>query len=232
MKIKHIIFFLFFTSTLNLCFGQKNKTIQVLFETNLNQTNLSNFQTLNNGDSIQIEEFKFYISSISFLYGDSLVWAEKNSFHLIDFSEKKTQLISLNIPSHAIINKVKFNLGIDSITSVSGALAGDLDPSKGMYWAWQSGYINLKLEGKQNNCPTRKNKFQFHIGGYKQPFYAIQPVTLNIKNTTTTDVNIKIDLINLFEKINFQKTHTIMIPSKDAVEFAKEISNLFYINEK
>lgn len=229
MQKKHIL--IFFIFILNCCLAQKRKTINILFDTNLNQTNLSKFQILSNGDSIQIEEFKFYISDVLFLYNDSLLWAEKNSFHLIDFFEKETQMVSLKIPEHTLTNKIKFNLGIDSITSVSGALAGDLDPSKGMYWAWQSGYINLKLEGTKSNCPTRKNKFQFHIGGYKQPFYAIQSVTLKTKEITN-NLNIKINLSTLFKNINFQKTHTVMIPSKEAVEFAKEISSLFYIDEK
>ena len=69
--------------------------------------------------------------------------------------------LALQIPSNIPFSKLKFQLGIDSLTNVSGAMGGDLDPTKGMYWTWQSGYINMKIEGKSNSCKTRKNQFQF-----------------------------------------------------------------------
>ena len=80
-------------------------------------------------------------------------------------------------------DKIKFNLGIDSLTNVSGVMGGDLDPTKGMYWTWQSGYINFKMEGSSAVCPTRNHEFQFHIGGYQDPFYAMQTLELEVKNS-------------------------------------------------
>ena len=58
-------------------------------------------------------------------------------------------------------------------------MGGDLDPTKGMYWAWQSGYINFKMEGSCSQCLATKNNFEFHLGGYQQPFYAMQTIELN-----------------------------------------------------
>jgi hypothetical protein len=84
-------------------------------------------------------------------------------------------------------------------------MAGDLDPIKGMYWAWQSGYINMKIEGKSSSCRTRKNEFQFHIGGYLSPYYAMRKVALTY-DKKATEINIGIDLYNFFasdESINF-----------------------------
>jgi len=59
-------------------------------------------------------------------------------------------------------------IGTDSITNVSGALDGDLDPIKGMYWAWNSGCINFKLEGTRV-ISGKKTPFEYHIGGYNGP---------------------------------------------------------------
>ena len=78
------------------------------------------------------------------------------------------------------IKSISFCIGIDSLASVSGALSGDLDPSNGMYWAWQSGYINMKIEGTSSSCKTRKNSFNFHIGGYLKPYNAIKKIEIPI----------------------------------------------------
>jgi len=48
---------------------------------------------------------------------------------------------------------------VDSLANVSGAMSNDLDATKGMYWSWQSGFINLKIEGKSASCKTRKINF-------------------------------------------------------------------------
>ena len=117
---------------------------------------------IKNGDSIQLKSLKFYISNIELVNGDKVVWQQKNSFHLIDASKNESLQIPLKHQSNLNFTKIKFNLGIDSMVNVSGALGGDLDPTKGMYWTWQSGYINFKLEGKSKKCKTRNNEFHFH----------------------------------------------------------------------
>jgi hypothetical protein len=53
------------------------------------------------------------------------------------------------------ISKITFSAGIDSLTSTAGIQKGVIDPINGMYWAWQSGYVNFKIEGKSSSCPTR-----------------------------------------------------------------------------
>jgi len=112
--------------------------------------------------------------------------------------------------------------------SVSGALDGDLDPSKGMYWAWQSGYINMKIEGKSSSCKTRKNQFFFHIGGYLQPNYAMQTIVLETNNINP-EINIAVDLEALFSKIHLSETNSIMIPGKKAMELAQMSIQMFTI---
>jgi hypothetical protein len=66
---------------------------------------------------------------------------------LIDFDENDSNALCLEIPDDIEFDAIQFNLGLDSLTNVSGALGGDLDPTKGMYWTWQNGYVNFKLQG-------------------------------------------------------------------------------------
>jgi hypothetical protein len=148
---------------------------------------------------------------------------------LIDLEETNNAEVKLeNIPQKEI-SGIFFNLGIDSLKSVSGALGGDLDPMNGMYWAWQSGYINFKIEGSSPSCVIRKNKFQFHIGGYLAPFYAMQPVSLVLKQPCRKAVFVKVDIAHFFKEIDLSKQNSIMIPGAEALQMANLASQMFSV---
>ncbi|MBK9581192.1 MAG: hypothetical protein IPO48_04510 [Saprospiraceae bacterium] len=60
---------------------------------------------------------------------------------------------------------VELMFGVDSTRCSSGAQTGALDPAKGLFWSWSSGYIMVKAEG---NAPTAADgSFAFHLGGFK-----------------------------------------------------------------
>ncbi|MBI3236019.1 MAG: hypothetical protein HYZ42_18620 [Bacteroidetes bacterium] len=117
-----------------------------------------------------------------------------------------------------VYNHVSFVLGIDSVTNVSGALGGDLDPTTGMYWTWQSGYINVKVEGRSNSCKTRNNEFQFHLGGYMFPNAAAQTILLDAK--PNSNLTMIVDLKPWFEQIKLSEQNHIMSPSLEAVRLS------------
>jgi len=177
--------------------------------------------------TIEFENFKFYVSGVELYNNNTLILKEENSFHLIDFSEPASLCIHLNSEKKIKYNQVKFNIGIDSLTNVSGAMGGDLDPTKGMYWTWQSGYINLKLEGKSSLCKTRGNDFFYHLGGYAYPFNSLQTIKLQTKKTNTIDINFNINAF--FETVDIRKINQIMSPNKDAVFISKQVAQLFSI---
>lgn len=185
------------------------------------------FYPLSKGDSIQIETFKFYISSIELLKDGKIVWKEENSFHLIDFADDKSLTIVIAGASNIIYNTISFNLGIDSLTNVSGAMGGDLDPTKGMYWTWQSGYVNLKLEGRSNVCKSRNNEFQFHLGGYQYPFNTLQKVILKVEEHIKIDI--VLDIKNYIESIDLSQQNQIMSPSKPAVSLSEKAVEIFRV---
>lgn len=176
-------------------------------------------------DTLQVNLVKFYISGIEINYTDGTIFKEKESYHLINVEHFKSFPISKK--ENKEISKISFNIGIDSATSVSGALSADLDIQNGMYWAWQSGYINMKIEGKSNSCKTRKNAFQFHVGGYLKPNYALRKINIICNNKNQIDL--VMDLSRLFEEINLSKTNSIMIPGKEAMNIADLSTKIFTI---
>ena len=177
------------------------------------------------GDSIQIETLKFYISNVQFFQNDSCVDTLDKQYILVDFESLATQKIALTRKNNKAFNRIKFNLGIDSLTNVSGAFGGDLDPTTGMYWTWQSGYINFELEGYSPSCPARHHFFQFHIGGYQYPYYSLQTIELEVSNPN--DIIIELELEKLLEGINLGTDYEIMSPNQSAMDFAKQLKTAF-----
>lgn len=177
-------------------------------------------------DAVKITTLKLYISNLRYYKNDSLVYTSNDKkARLIDLATDKS--LQICEPKSFDFDQVKFNIGIDSLTNVSGVFDGDLDPVNGMYWTWQSGYINFKLEGIATNCPARNNKFYWHIGGYLEPFYAMREVSLNCKSNGP--FNIVIQLNELFKAIDVAKIYQVMSPNEKAIQIASELPKIFKI---
>ena len=185
-------------------------------------------------DTLQLTILKFYVSAIAINYTDESTYNQKNSYHLIDIEDVNSLAIPVCKKLNKAISKITFCIGVDSLASVSGALSGDLDATKGMYWAWQSGFINMKIEGNSTSCKTRKNEFQFHIGGYLKPNYAIRTVEFlinqdNLITPIALELPINVDLATFFNSIQLSETNAIMIPGKKAMEIASLTTKMFSI---
>ncbi|MBP6557352.1 MAG: hypothetical protein KA213_03235 [Flavobacterium sp.] len=215
--------------------AQSNDSLSVNFKVAFDQFPLElNKQYITaNKDTVTIAAFKCYISDIEIHYADKTVFKEKNSHHLLDLDNPNSLQIPITKRNDNVVSKVTFNIGIDSIINTSGALDGDLDPTKGMYWAWQSGYINMKLEGTSPSCNPeasgRKNQFQFHLGGYLQPNYAMRRKVINVNGNINGNVNIGIDVAVFLAEIHLAQTNSIMIPGKTAMDLADISTKMFYL---
>jgi hypothetical protein len=184
------------------------------------------YYKLPSGDSLQLSNFRCYISGIVLAANGKAVYTEANSYHLLDMAEPQTMRIVLpHIPKY---QELRFAIGVDSTKSVSGALGGDLDPEHGMYWAWQSGYINFKIEGSSPLCNTRRNEFQFHIGGYAGKDNALVQISLQNADAPN-EITIEIPLDAWMQQIDLRKQHTIMTPSVEAVQLAKQLASVIKI---
>ena len=189
----------------------------------------SSLYTNQDTNTITITNLKYYVSGITLLHNSHVVFSEPRSVHLIDARMPSSSTVLLHIPKDVFYNRISFNLGIDSITNVSGAMGGDLDPTKGMYWTWQSGYINFKLEGKSNTCPTRNNEFHYHLGGYSYPFSSMQPKVLSIASTDS--IAIDADVAAFINHYDLGTRNSVMIPSLPAVSMSKQAAAIFSVRK-
>jgi len=165
--------------------------------------------------------FKFYISDVVLLHKGKVVYQPKERFHLIDFANPASQTITIDSKKRIKFDAIQFNLGIDSATNYAGAQDGALDPINGMYWTWQSGYINFKFEGHLDM------DFNYHLGGFQQPNYAMQKVDLSFKKTKHIDINFEIE--SFLKSIDFENISTVMSPGINGNALSKAAANNFKV---
>lgn len=178
-------------------------------------------------DSVKFETVQFYISDLRVQSNSTWKEVSNSKYRLVDL-ENPSSLI-FEITDSIPIEKLKFGLGVDSVTNVSGAFGGDLDPTNGMYWSWQSGYINVKIEGRSEVLQTRKNVFQYHLGGYSPPFNCYQSIVLHSNNENEKVV--QLDLKHFFTKLNAENITAVMSPCEEAVRLSALLANLFQIKK-
>ncbi|MEN9303441.1 MAG: hypothetical protein RL264_1870 [Bacteroidota bacterium] len=127
---------------------------------------------LNDGNWIEFETVKLYLQ---FPKSKSV---SADSVFLIDLADSN----SLILPLPYSIDHVDLLIGLDSLLNTSARVDGNLDPALGMYWAWNSGYIHLKVTGKSSLVTNEKHQFDWHLGGYRKPYPTQFSLTKKVKN--------------------------------------------------
>lgn len=202
---------------------RKDVTLYVRPEVQGKPVALNDSFYLEGNERIVLQTLRFYLSDIQLLQNDSVVWKESGSYHLYDLEEAKGMV--LPVPASVTYNRIRFYTGIDSVTNVSGAIGGDLDPVKGMYWTWQSGYINFKAEGRSSASTHPKKEFQLHLGGYESPDNALRQVTLSMRPQAAIDVYF--DLQQFLQAAELAKRSHMMSPGPEAVKLSTIAAECF-----
>ena len=180
-------------------------------------------------DTVTITKMKFYLSNIVLELEDGSEYKESNSVHLVDAETLSSlEFVLKNVPDLKI-KKIRFAVGIDSKNSISEKFDGDLDPVLGMYWAWNTGYVNMKLEGKSSSCTNVKKEFQFHIGGYLPKQNALQEIELKIDGKQI--INIEVELSKWLDTLSIKEANSVMTPGIKAMAMARIYKNMFLIDE-
>lgn len=213
----------------NCLFAQNSttKNYPIIIEPYLNgkQMVLDNDETDLKETFLTIETLRFYLSTLTFYKNEKLVFTEKNSYHLVDAEVESSLKINVELPDDIDFDRLQFHLGIDSLTNDGGVMGGDLDPTKGMYWSWNTGYINFKLEGRSIDSPARYNSFNFHFGGFLEGQNCLQ--TIIIDKVQKDQAILKFDISKFLEPINLSEEYHVMSPGEKAIQLSAIAAKAF-----
>ena len=185
-------------------------------------------------ESFQISRFRFYLSNIELTGPAGTRTSEPNSYHLIDGLDPATQSFSFSAePGH--YDSLHFWIGVDSTRNVSGAQSGALDPTNGMFWTWNTGYIFAKLEGRSPASTAANQQFAYHIGGFRTGENALRKISLPTPFQLDNEISIELtaELANWFdgkESLRIASSPTVMKPGIMAGKFADNYARMFSIN--
>ncbi len=130
------------------------------------------------GEALQINRLMFYTSKWKIINTTNDTMSLSNEHFLMDASNAQSLELTFRIPPNA--KKILFNIGVDSILNTSGIQTGILDPVKGMFWTWRSGYIMAKLHGVSANATTAGNRFSYEVGGFEFPYNSVRTIALDL----------------------------------------------------
>lgn len=190
---------------------------------------LANGKGVKGGDTIEVKhntyelkKLKFYITNFKAYSNQKVVVAYKEAF-LLDFTQQNQEKILF--PKKVAFDSISFTLGIDSATNCSGAYGGDLDPTKGMYWSWQSGYINFKLEAKPI---ISKADLVYHLGGYRKGELCTQNIGLKMPSCDYCVVEMDLEKV-LFHFLD-SGSDKLMSPGSQTQKLSKTVGESFNAN--
>ena len=185
------------------------------------------------GEDYTVTAFRFYISALT-LHNNQRPSPITNNikYRLADAAISTTLSITLSTDQNTF-NSLSFQVGVDSIDNVSGAQSGDLDPAKGMFWTWNSGYIMAKLEGGSSFSTVPNGTFTYHIGGFSGEDKTMRSVsfsTLQNRQITLKDSSITTILINADMDKWFQGAHALSIASHAFVHSPGSLARMYADN--
>ncbi|MBX2931149.1 MAG: hypothetical protein KF781_04270 [Chitinophagaceae bacterium] len=234
------IFFLFMmlSAFCNAVFAQENTVIKLVHKVGNQPLQLfTEVYTNQWNEPFTVNRFRYYIADLTIEYANGKKsYTYQKPYHLVMEDDTTTKALLLNKSLYKITS-IRFLLGIDSVKNTSGVQTDDLDPMKGMFWTWNTGYIYAKLEGQSDSSKAPAHYFSYHVGGYKHVENAareiILPVTINT-SSAIKEIVIEADILKWFygeNDIKIQQEPICHQPGKLALKLADNYKNMFLITE-
>ena len=222
------------------CPAQKDKMgkreVKFLFQNKVSQKVLQTDSTYQNafGEIYKIRSFKYYISDVRLQYKSGQNYNLGVPPHLVNEADSNSKMLIATVPA-GMITGLSFLVGIDSATNTNGVQTGDLDPAKGMFWIWNTGYIMAKLEGTSPSSKAPGKAFSYDIGGYKRGENAARQIKLPISAYQLTNKSVFVisaDINKWFDGANVIKIGDQPMchsPGTLAMQVANNYAHMFSI---
>ena len=189
------------------------------------------------GEAYRPTRFRIYLGNFSLADETGSLASFPDSYHLLDAGDSASLRVRLHADARPF-RRILFQVGVDSIRNVSGAQTGALDPVHGMFWTWNTGYINVRMEGLSPVANTADGRFEYHIGGFRTGESTRRTVALDLPSgkahtldaSGLSEARIDIELDRWF-----RSTHDLPIaggarvtaPGPEAVRHADNCARMF-----
>lgn len=169
--------------------------------------------------SIRIDKLRWYVSLPPAGKKGSKAW-------LLDLADSASldQTYLHQTMSGPGKNKISLLFGIDSAIQVGGVGTGALDPLRGMYWTWQTGYVQWKMEGAIR-VDGVESPMELHLGGFDGPTNAQVLMPICLVDPSSDSVVANWDISPFIAEVVRRKKFGVMSPSPIARDYCRIIAN-------
>ena len=178
------------------------------------QVLLGEWQKSDSNVSVRIDKLRWYVSLPPAGKKGSKAW-------LLDLADSASLDQQMSRP---VNNKISLLFGIDSTIQVGGVGTGALDPLRGMYWTWQTGYVQWKMEGAIR-VDGVESPLELHLGGFDGVTKSQSMLSDYLIYPTTNSVIAQWDISPFLAEVVRRKKFGVMSPSPIAREYCRIIAN-------
>ncbi|MFI4978784.1 MAG: MbnP family protein [Nevskiales bacterium] len=194
------------------------------------------------GDSWSAERLRYYLSNFRLRRADSTWFVNPQSadssrgYFLVDEADAASKQFQIGPIPEGTYSGIEFLVGVDAARNGAGAQTGTLDPARGMFWTWNTGYIFFQFEGHSPQSSDAEHALTYHTGGgadspARSVFLQFQtPVQITAENSA--ELHLYADLSRLFDGAHALRPATLptAMDPKAAAEVADNSAGLFRID--
>jgi len=192
-------------------------------------------------ERLEVRRLQFYLSQprLKTAQGQWLdVRSDPSSdlgYALFDLARPETGRFRLPPFPAGDYTEVAFTVGVDAARNRGGAQSGVLDPARGMFWTWATGYIHFKLEGRSPAAPGTEQAVILHLGGADVARSIRLPLgskPLRIRPGLQPTLHLQADLAGFLggpEPLSFARSASVM-GGPEAVALADRLGNLLRVD--
>jgi hypothetical protein len=178
------------------------------------QVLLGEWQKSDSNVSVRIDKLRWYVSLPPAGKKGSKAW-------LLDLADSASLDQQMSRP---VNNRISLLFGIDSTIQVGGVGTGALDPLRGMYWTWQTGYVQWKMEGAIR-VDGVESPLELHLGGFDGATKSQSILSDYLIYPTTNSVIAQWDISPFLAEVVRRKKFGVMSPSPIARDYCRIIAN-------
>lgn len=195
------------------------------------------------GDEFQVSRLRYYLSNFRLHRADGSWYSvprdakTSSGYFLIDETDAASKTFSIAAVPAGAYDGIEFLIGVDAERNHAGAQSGTLDPARGLFWTWKSGYIFFLLEGRSAQSGAPDQTLKFHVGGDAPPtarsVYLPLPEAARVDLRTAPVLHLHVDLAELFAgktPLRFADTHTLMGGGPETAALADRLPGVFRVD--
>lgn len=172
------------------------------------------------GNKFTVSMFKYYVTNIHLIDNQGNKFLVPNSYCLFDQGEAgaHTHRIEHGNTAHldsarvGVYDSIQVMIGVDVLKNHAVGNRGALDPAKGMFWNWNTGYIFVRFEGSYlkdslnvagGDSVLRKSLI-YHVG-FNSNARTIKmklPTRFEIKDGQKSTLKLEADILEMFKNPN------------------------------